>query len=68
MKKIIICIIISLLSINVCFAETVIYNVKTHKIHKPSCASAKSCTTNCIKIDKKEAQLRGGVPCKNCGG
>lgn len=51
-----------------CYAETAVYNTKTGKIHKPSCPSAKNCTVNCVKIDKKEAQSRGGVPCKKCGG
>ena len=51
-----------------CFAETVVFNVKTLKYHKPSCQHAAKCTKNCIKIEKNEAKARGGVPCKTCGG
>jgi len=51
-----------------CFAETVVYNTKTGKIHSPSCQWATKCTVNCIKIDRKEAVQRGGVPCKVCNG
>ena len=56
------------LSVNAVLAEIVMCNTKTGKIHKLSCPSAKSCTVNCIKIDKKEAKARGGVACKKCGG
>ena len=35
------------------FAETVVYNTKTG---------------NCIKLEKKDAKARGGIPCKVCGG
>ena len=49
------------------FADTVVYNTKTGKYHAQSCASAKKCTVNCIKIDRKQAVQRGGVPCKICG-
>ncbi len=49
------------------YADTVVYNVKTGKIHSPSCQYAKKCTVNCIKIERKEAVRRGGVPCKVCG-
>lgn len=49
-------------------AETVIYNTKTGKIHTTYCQHAKKCTVNCVKIEKKEAIKRGGVPCKVCGG
>ena len=59
---------LALLSNNVCFAETVVFNVKTHKYHSIYCEWALKCTKNCIKIDKKEAIKRGGVPCKICGG
>ncbi len=51
-----------------CFAYMVMYNVKTHKYHQLWCRYAARCTVNCIKIDKKEAIKRGGVPCKVCGG
>lgn len=50
------------------FAETVVFNTKTYKYHKVNCQWAQKCTKNCIKIDKKEAVKRGGVPCKVCGG
>lgn len=49
-------------------AEMVMYNTKTGKYHTLTCKWAKKCTVNCIKIDKKEAKKRGGVPCKVCGG
>ena len=49
-------------------AEPVVYNTVTGKVHKPTCASAKKCTKNCIKIDRKDAYNKGGVPCKQCGG
>ena len=49
------------------FADTVVYNTKTGKYHAQSCASAKKCTVNSIKIDRKQAIQRGGVPCKICG-
>ena len=49
------------------FADTVVYNTKTGKYHAQSCASAKKCTVNCIKIDRKQAVQRGGVPYKICG-
>ena len=68
MKKLFSLLIFLFFITNCAFAETVIFNTKTGKIHKPSCPSAKSCTVNCIKIDKKEAKSRGGVPCKRCGG
>lgn len=50
------------------FAETVVFNTSTLKYHKPSCKWAQKCTKNCIKIDKKQAKAKGGVPCKVCGG
>lgn len=49
-------------------AEMVMFNTQTLKYHKLGCRWAKKCTVNCIKIDKKEAKKRGGVPCKVCGG
>jgi hypothetical protein len=49
-------------------SDTVIFNVKTHKYHIPSCIWAKRCTANCIAITRAEAIQRGGVPCKVCGG
>ena len=49
-------------------AETVVFNWKTLKYHKPGCQWAQKCTQNCTPVDKKEAVKRGGVPCKVCGG
>lgn len=49
------------------FADTVVYNTKTGKYHAQNCEWAKKCTVNCIKIDRKQAVQRGGVPCKVCG-
>ena len=49
-------------------AEMVMFNTQTLKYHKLNCQWARRCTVNCIKIDKKEAKKRGGVPCKVCGG
>lgn len=49
------------------FAQTVYYNTKTKKYHTLTCRHAKSCDVNCVKINKKEAQKRGGMPCKVCG-
>lgn len=68
MKKLITSIFIFLFTINVAFAEAVIFNTKTHKYHKPTCTAAGKCTVNCIKIDKQQAKAKGGVPCKICGG
>ena len=48
--------------------ETVMFNTKSHKFHKPSCHHAARCTRNCVSIDKNEALKRGGVACKTCGG
>jgi hypothetical protein len=49
-------------------SEAVSFNTKTHKYHKPSCTWAKRCTRNCVSVPKSEAESRGGVPCKVCGG
>ncbi len=49
------------------FAEMVMFNTKTYKFHTISCRYAHACTVNCIKIDRKEALRRGGIPCKVCG-
>ena len=49
-------------------AETVVYNTKTGKYHSVGCQHAKKCTVNCIKLEKKDAASRGGIPCKVCGG
>ena len=53
---------------NAVMAETVAFNVKTMKYHKPGCVHAQKCTVNCIKIEKQQAKARGGIPCKVCGG
>lgn len=68
MKKFIVSIFIFLLSVNLCLAETVVFNTKTHKYHNPSCKWAVKCTVNCIKIEKQQAKAKGGIPCKVCGG
>lgn len=49
-------------------AQDVMFNTKSKKYHTLWCQWAKKCTVNCIKIDKKEAVKRGGIPCKVCGG
>jgi hypothetical protein len=63
---------ITLLSL-LCFASSslayeVKFNTNTYKYHNLKCEYAIKCTRNCIKIDHKEAQRRGGVPCKICDG
>ncbi len=68
MKKLFISFICFLTMAGVCFAETVVFNTKTHKIHKPTCKSAVMCTKNCVKIDRAAAVKRGGKSCKTCGG
>ncbi len=50
------------------FAETVMYNTQTQKVHKTNCPHAKKCTKNCIKMERKDAYNKGGKPCKVCGG
>lgn len=49
-------------------AEPVIFNTYTKKVHKEHCASAKKCTKNCTKVERKDAYNQGGIPCKQCGG
>lgn len=68
LKKLLTILLITLFMQSVAFAETVVFNVDTKKIHSINCTSAKKCTKNCIKINRKEAVKRGGVPCKNCAG
>ena len=51
-----------------CYAEMVMFNTKTYKYHSLNCKWAKKCTVNCVKIEKKIAIKRGGIPCKVCGG
>lgn len=67
-KKLLTILLITLFIQSVTFAETVVFNVETKKIHSINCPSAKKCTKSCIKIDRKDAIKRGGVPCKTCGG
>lgn len=50
------------------YAEVVVFNTQTLKIHKPTCQHAQKCTKKCIKIEKQAAKAKGGVPCKVCGG
>jgi len=48
--------------------DIVAFNVSNNKYHDLGCLWAKRCTVNCIKITRKEAHARGGIPCKVCGG
>ena len=59
---------ILLISASTVFAETVVFNWKTLKYHKPGCQWAQKCTQNCTSVDKKTAIKNGGRPCKVCGG
>ncbi len=68
MKKILALFLTFILFATTALAETVVFNTKTYKYHKVWCQWANRCTVNCIKIDKKEAIKRGGIPCKVCGG
>ncbi len=68
MKKILLLFITFFMFSAMVYAETVVFNTKTYKYHKPGCQWANRCTVNCIKIEKKDAIKRGGVPCKVCGG
>ena len=68
LKKFLISLIIMVIFGGICFAETVVFNTKTLKYHKPTCQYAKKCTVNCIKIDKQQARQKNGKPCKVCGG
>lgn len=67
-SKILSLFLVLVLSATMAFAEIVTFNTQTYKYHKNSCRWAQKCTVNCIKIDKKEAIKRGGIPCKVCGG
>ena len=49
-------------------AEKVALNTQSLKYHCPSCTWAVRCTKNCITTTRAEAEKRGGVPCKVCGG
>lgn len=68
MKKLIVSVLLMFFMAGACLAETVVFNTKTHKYHQPGCHHAIKCTANCIKIEKAQAKIRGGVPCKVCGG
>lgn len=72
MKKIFVLIMtalfISIGTHGIAFAESVMYNTETQKVHKVNCKWAKKCTVNCIKIERKDAYKKGGKPCKVCGG
>ena len=68
MKKIFLLLIVAIIFAAPVFADIVIFNTKTGKIHVPGCQYAKKCTVNCISIDRKDAIKRGGIPCKVCGG
>lgn len=68
MKKIFILLLVFIIITVPVFADMVVYNTKTGKIHTPGCQFAKKCTVNCVSIDRKEAIKRGGIPCKVCGG
>ncbi len=48
--------------------QQVAFNTESKKYHCVTCQWAKKCTAHCILVSKKEAQRRGGVPCKVCGG
>jgi hypothetical protein len=49
-------------------SDIVDFNTQTHKYHDPNCIWAKRCTVHCIKITRAEANRRGGIACKVCGG
>ncbi len=71
MKKILISImtfLVIFMTVSTVFAETVVFNWKTLKYHKPGCQWAQKCTQNCTSVDKKTAIKNGGRPCKVCGG
>jgi len=68
LKKLLTILFLTLFLQSAVYAETVVFNVETKKIHSVNCPAARKCTKNCIKIDRKEAQKRGGIPCQKCGG
>ncbi len=49
-------------------ANYVVFNTNSHIYHAPWCKWADRCTVNCIKTSKQNAIMRGGRPCKVCGG
>ena len=67
-KVILLAILIIFITSPCALAEIVMFNTQTLKFHSLSCRWALKCTVNCIKIDRKEAVKRGGIPCKVCGG
>ena len=68
MKKLLLSFLMLTLFAMPAFADTVVYNTKTGKIHSPACQWAQKCTVNCIRIDRQAAIKRGGIPCKVCSG
>ena len=66
MKKILIGLACFFIFANSCFADTVSFNVNSHKFHNLKCRYA-DCK-NCIKIERQQAIKRGGISCKICGG
>ena len=68
MKKFIVSILTVFFLANIAYAETVVFNTKTHKYHNLTCSAAAKCTVNCIKLEKQQAKAKGGIPCKICGG
>ena len=68
MKKICLALLILFALPTNAFAYDVMFNTKSLIYHTPSCEWARKCTKNCVRIDHTDAQRRGGVPCKVCGG
>ena len=48
--------------------DKVEFNTKSKKYHGLTCRYVKMCTKNCIRIERSDAEKRGGIPCKVCGG
>ena len=46
----------------------VLYNTRSHKVHKPGCAWALRCTRHCVPTKRERAYGRGGSACRVCGG
>ena len=71
MKKVLIISVILLTTIGTAYSYVsnsyVMYNVKSHIYHKPTCEWAIKCTVNCKMIPKEQA-VKIGRPCKVCGG
>jgi len=68
MKRTCLALLILLAFPNSALAYDVMFNTKTLVYHTPSCEWARKCTKSCVRIDHLQAQRRGGVPCKVCGG